>query len=55
VASRYDLGRLAVDDQLGSNLEAFRRLARVLDDEGAVEPVRLADTSDDDGVRRVHV
>ena len=52
--ARHDLRRLARDDQLGADLEARRRLTRVLDDERAVEPVRLADPADRDRVRRVH-
>jgi hypothetical protein len=43
-----DLGRLAVDEELGALGEALRRLARVLDDERALEAVRLADAPDDD-------
>jgi hypothetical protein len=54
VSSRHDFRGLALDDQLGPDSEAFGRLARVLDDEGAIETVRLADTSDNDGLRRIH-
>jgi hypothetical protein len=55
VPSRHDLRGLALDDQLGSHLEALGRLARVLDDKGTIETVGLADASDDDGLRRDQV
>jgi hypothetical protein len=55
VPSRHDLRGLTLDDQLGSHLEAFGCVARILDDERTIETVRLADTSDDDCLRRVHV
>ena len=47
-----DPRRLAADEQRRAFREALRVLARLLDDEGALEPVRLADLPDLDSHAR---
>src|SRR5205823_1351248 len=47
-------GRLARDVELRADLESLRHLARILDDEGTVETMGLADTADGDSLTLVH-
>ena len=48
LARQRDARRLAVDVERRADLEALRVLARLLDDEGAVDPVRPPDLPDAD-------
>ena len=46
LAGQRDASRLAVDEELGADLESLRILARLLDDERAVDAVRPTDPAD---------